>query len=89
LLVDYIGYLAAAGLSAQTRANFLVNLRTFIETCSQLAIVGFPRERIIYDDDFPKIPKSPPQFISQEILDQLFQHLDKWGLQWQRMILVL
>jgi integrase len=89
LLVDYIGYLSAAGLSAQTRANFLVSLRTFVETCSQLAIVGFPKERIIYDDDFPKIPKSLPRFIPQEILDQLFQHLDKWGLQWQRMILVL
>jgi integrase len=89
LMVDYVGYLSATGLSAQTRANFLVNLRTFIETCSQLAIAGFPIERIIYDEDLPKIPKSLPRFIPQDVLDQLFRHLDQWDLQWQRMILVL
>jgi integrase len=89
LMIEYVGYLSATGLSAQTRANFLVNLRTFIETCTQLAIAGFPKERIIYDDDFPKILKSLPRFIPQDILDQLFRHLDKWDLQWQRMILVL
>jgi hypothetical protein len=51
LIIEYIGFFRIKDLANVSRANLLIDLRIFLETCAhQLNIKEMPRERIIFED---------------------------------------
>ncbi|MGO8950266.1 MAG: tyrosine-type recombinase/integrase [Ktedonobacterales bacterium] len=66
-------------------------VRTFLETCVyRLNITELPRERVIFDDEFPKDDaNSIPREIPEEVLVQLRQHLDTLPTTLLRMVTIL
>ncbi len=89
VVIDFLSYLAKAGLSEQTRIATIGSLRTFLELCSQYKWAEFPKELLVYQGDYPKLKKPLPKFIPQDVLDQLNQHLDDLPESVMRMVLVL
>lgn len=89
VIVDYLSYLASGNLLPSTKMQRLGNLRTFFEICSREGWASFPKERIIYNEDFPKQKYSLPRFIPNDVLNQLFQHLGELPSNYQRMIYIL
>lgn len=88
LILEYIHYLNESGVTAVTRHQRLILLRTFLETANindWLSTSPF----IIRAEDLPRMEKRAPRFIPETVLEQLNRHLDQLPPQLMRMILVL
>ncbi len=90
LMVQYISFLVEQRLSERRRISILSCLRTFLETCAyQLGAEGVPKERLIFDSDFPKDKLRLPREIPQEVLKQLREHLETLDTVMLRMVVIL
>jgi integrase/recombinase XerD len=90
LIIEYLSFLRTKNLANESRANLLIELRTFLETCAhQLNIKGVPRERIIFSDDIPKKDIGPSREIPEGILVQLRKHLNSLDTIMLRMVVIL
>jgi len=91
LIVHYLSVLREGkNLNISSRNDALVHLRSFLETCAyQLQIEGFPKERLIFNDDLAKEPKTAPRDIPEEVLEQLREHLDSLPTITLRMVSIL
>lgn len=89
LLVDYIHYLSTTKqFKPATTAVYLVNLKRFFEINHKDGWVTFSPNAMIYQEDFPKIPKALPRFIPESVIAQLLKHLPTLGKSYQRLILL-
>lgn len=90
-LVGFISYVRGTSWVAETKRLALVHLRTFLETCTyRLNVTELPRERLIFDDDFPKAAAdSLPREIPDDVLVQLRQHVDTLPTTLLRMVTIL
>lgn len=89
LVIEYLQFLSSSGLSEQTRAGYLIALRTFLDLCARECWAQISERRLIYDDDLPRRRKSQPRYIPYEVLVQLNQHLESLPAPIMRMILIL
>ncbi len=89
LLLEYIGYLMQRGLSVESRKEYLLLLRTFLDLAQQEGWMRLAEQRLIYDEDIPVRRKRQPRFILQGILDQLHQHMAALDSAILRMLLIL
>ncbi len=90
VIVKYLGMLQEQRRSVGGRNTYLSMLRSFLETCAhRLHIPGLTRERIIFDDDFVKLPESLSREIPEEVLAQLREHLDTLPTTLLRMVSTL
>lgn len=90
MMITYMSFLQERNYSDIWRRTLLIGLRTFLETCThRLSISGLSRERILFDDDFPKEPKGLPREIPEEVLVQLRQHLNALPTTTLRMVVIL
>lgn len=89
IIIGYMKYLSSTSFLPQTRTTYLIQLRAFLEISAREFWANFPKERIIYDEELPKLPEPLPRFIPEIVLKQLFQHLDNVAIIYQRMIYVL
>ncbi|MGZ3646363.1 MAG: tyrosine-type recombinase/integrase [Ktedonobacteraceae bacterium] len=91
LIVHYLSVLREAkNLSISSRNDALVHLRSFFETCAyQLQIEDFPKERLIFNEDLAKEPKTAPRDIPEEVLAQLREHLGSLPTVILRMVTIL
>jgi len=89
VILDYIAYLVKRGLQESGRLQSLVQLRGFLELCAREGWAAVPDKRLIYRDDLPRLPKSKPRYIPEDVLQQLNANLDGLGAPIQRMVLIL
>jgi len=90
LVVQYISFLREEKVSDVRRLHLLSGLRIFFETCAfRLEIAEVPRERLIYNDDFPKIPLGQSREIPDGVLAQLREHLNTLDTPILRMVVIL
>jgi len=90
LIIAYIAFLRDTALTASTRLRYLVCVRIFLETCAyHLKSADLPKERIIFDDDFAKVPQALSREIPEEVLVQLREHLDALPTTILRMVTIL
>jgi integrase/recombinase XerD len=90
LVVKYISVLRVERRAAAGYNRYLGDLRVFLETCAHhLQIPGFSKERIVFDDDFAKIPQYLSREIPEEVLVQLREHVDALPTTVLRMVVIL
>jgi integrase len=90
LMVQYIGALREAQISASSQRVELGCVRSFLETCAyHLQIEGLSRERLIFPDDLARVPKTAPRDIPEEVLEQLRAHLSTLPTTLLRMVVIL
>lgn len=90
MMIAYMSHLQERDYSDIWRRTLLIGLRTFHETCAhRLSLDGVTRERLIFDDDFPKESKGLPRELPEEVLVQLRQHLDALPTTTLRMVVIL
>lgn len=89
LIVEYLSYLTATGLGANTRIRHISQLRTFLEMCPREGWADIPDKRLIYSEDFPKHTRAQPRFIPEEVMEQLNQNLESLPPHIARMTVIL
>jgi integrase len=90
LILRYMSFLQEQQLSIASRNNYLINLRTFLETCAHgLHVPELTRERLIFDENLAKIPEYDTREIPEEVLVQLRSHLDTLPTTPLRMVTIL
>ncbi len=90
LMVQYIRFLREEKISDVRRSKLLSGLRVFLETCAfRLEMAEVPRERVIYNDDFPKILQGQSREIPNGVLAQLREHLNALPTTILRMVVIL
>jgi len=88
-MIEYFQFLSSCELSEQTRAGYLIALRTFLELCAREGWAQISERRLIYDDDLPHRRQSHPRYIPNEVLLQLNQHIELFPVPIMRMVLIL
>ncbi|WP_442942375.1 tyrosine-type recombinase/integrase [Nostoc sp.] len=88
VIIDFLAYLASTDLSISTRRHSIGAIRGFLEMSYQNEWLEVSRY-LIRDEDFPKIPKSLPRYIPEDVMQQLNQHLEHLPEPVMRMVLVL
>ncbi len=89
LIEDYLSYLLSSDLAEATRHRHISVLNIFLEMCVKEEWLNVLDKRLIYQEDFPHIPKRKPRFIPEEVMQQLNQNLDKLEPTFQRMVLII
>lgn len=90
LVVQYIGFLCEIKATDRRKSQLLRNLRIFLETSAHdLMIEELPKERIIFNEDVPKIPLPPSREIPEGVLTQLRVHLSTLPTTILRMVVIL
>lgn len=77
IIEDYLSDLNQQGLSPSTLVGKLSILDVFLTTIQRCEWEDVPSRRLIFQDDYPKVPKAKPRFIDQHVLKQLNNHLDE------------
>ncbi|WP_026736464.1 tyrosine-type recombinase/integrase [Fischerella sp. PCC 9605] len=79
LIVDYINYVKHFLNSSYIHQHHCLSyLKEFLELCQRQQWVNLPRQQLIYFDDFPKSKrKINPNYIPDEVVREIYQHIDK------------
>ncbi|NWJ47693.1 MAG: phage integrase family protein [Chloroflexi bacterium] len=85
----YLSYLNKSGMMASTWFHHLVHLRIFLELCSREDWAKVPGKRLIYNEDFPHLPKLQPRFIPADVMEQLNCHLNTFPEPLRQMVFML
>ena len=89
VIVDYIHYLyAIKQFKPTTISLYLVCLKRFFEINLQEKWLTFSNSPIIYNEDFPKIPKPIPKFIPECVIQQLLEHLPILSEQHRHLVVI-
>lgn len=89
-ILRYLVFLQAQGLATRTRNNYLVILRTFLETCAhRLHVPGLTREQLIFSDYLLQLPEYGTREIPEEVLAQLRANLKALPTTTLRMVTIL
>lgn len=73
----YLSELNQMGLSPSTLMGRISTLDVFFTTIQRFNWEDVPSKFLIYQEDYPKVPKASPRFIDEYVLEQLNCHLDK------------
>jgi integrase/recombinase XerD len=89
-ILSYIEFLRRQKRSVNWYNTLLTYLRVFLETCVHyLDVAELSKERIIFDNDFIKIPERGSREIPEEVLEQLREHLKDLDTITLRMVTIL
>src|SRR5260370_1574468 len=90
LIVKYIGFLRESKIGDRWRLSLLSKLRIFLETCvNELEIKKVPKNGLIFNEDFPRIPPPQSRDIPEEVLAQVREHLNALPTPILRMVVIL
>ena len=71
LVINYLNYILAQGMEASTRNHYVSQLRLFLEGCVRFNWLEITKETLIYPEDYPKIPKHIPRYISETVIQKM------------------
>lgn len=88
LMIEYFGFLIARGISDTARRKYIIELRTILELSVRMGWGNVPKSQVIFDEDIPCASKKVPRFIPDQVLEQIFLHLEELETCCQRMFKV-
>ncbi len=88
IIVDFLVYLKS-NFSSSTCQGTLCHFKVFLELCQREKWLTLPSDAIIYKEDFIKRTKGLPQYIPNEVLNQINDSLKDAPPQLRRMVMVL
>lgn len=88
VIIDFTIHLASSELAPATRYKILSDTKLFFDACYQNEWLNISRY-LVRQEDFPKIPKSIPRYIPEEVMQQLNKHIEELSEPVMRMVLVL
>lgn len=89
LIVEFLSYLVSKKLTEKVRLECIVYLGIFFTLCSRYDWADIGDKTLIYKEDHPRLKKSMPRYIPQEVLLQLNQDIDTLPESVMRMVLVI
>jgi len=89
LLLCFHAYLSEGRCNKANQKNHLLRIRQFLEICARDEWLPLPKERMLHDDEIPRVTKNQPRYIEQEMLDQLNRYLGDLTPSHMRIILIL
>lgn len=88
-LEHYLSELNQMGLMPSTIMGKISILEGFFTTIQRFEWQDTPSRVLIYQEDYPKVPKANPRFIDEYVLEQLNSHLDKLPSYIATMVMVI
>lgn len=88
VITEFTIHLAGSNLAPSTRHKILTDSKLYFDACYQNEWLDVSRY-LVRQEDFPKIPKSIPRYIPEEVMQQLNKYIDKLPEPVMRMVLVL
>lgn len=88
-IVNFLSYLAEIYPNPVSRTNRISLLKSFLEICQKEKWLNIDNEILIYKEDFPRIPKSIPRYIPEQVINQLNEHINTLPIQVARMVLLV
>ena len=88
IIVDFLVHLKS-NFSSSTCQGTLCHFKVFLELCQREKWLILPSDAIIYKEDFIKRTKGLPQYIPNEVLNQINNSLKDAPPQLRRMVMVL
>lgn len=88
IAIEYCNYARGLDLSASSHNKLISEAKLYFEACYQNEWLAV-RRYLFRREDYPKIPKSIPRFIPEEVMQQLNQHLEDLSEPAMRMVLVI
>lgn len=85
----YLSELNQSGLSPSTLMGKISILEVFFTTIQKLEWDDVPSKILIYQEDYPKVPKASPRFIDEYVLEQLNNHLDELPTYIATMVMII
>jgi integrase/recombinase XerD len=91
VIVDYLGYLTTVYAINLHHHRLITDFRDFVSICFRENWANVTGNKLIYDDDLPKIKRSyKPRYIPEEVIQQIIDNLSSIKkLVYQRMFLIL
>ncbi len=89
LILEYLSQLSKTSLSSKTIRKHISCLNTFLELCAREGWADVPNQRLIYNEDYPRLSQNKPRFIPENVLSQLNEHLDKLPPHIMRMVMII
>ncbi len=78
IILDYLGYLTTLEIGSCYHHSLIASLRDFLEISYRENWLEITGNKLIYDDDLPKYKrKNNPDYIPEEVVNQILQHLSK------------
>lgn len=77
------------GLKPSTVTGRISNLEVFFTTIKRFDWEDSPSKTLIFQEDYPKVPKAQPRYIDEYVLEQLNEKLDKLEPYIATMVMVL
>ncbi|MGD1338932.1 transposase, partial [Enterococcus faecium] len=74
---QYFNYINLKGLKPSTVTVRISTLDVFFTTIQRYDWKDTPSKILIFQEDYPKVPKALPRYIDEHILEQLNGKLDK------------
>ncbi|OKL38238.1 tyrosine-type recombinase/integrase [Domibacillus mangrovi] len=85
----YLTEINLKGLSPSTVTGRISTLEVFFSTIKRFDWVDSPSKTLIFQEDYPKVPKAQPRYIDEHVLEQLNRKLDKLEPYIATMVMVL
>ncbi|WHY31913.1 tyrosine-type recombinase/integrase [Bacillus wiedmannii] len=85
----YLSELNQSGLSPSTLMGKISILEVFFITIQKLEWDDVPSKILIYQEDYPKVPKASPRFIDEYVLEQLNNHLNELPTYIATMVMII
>ena len=86
---QYLNYINLKGLKPSTVTGRISTLDVFFTTIQRYDWKDTPSKILIFQEDYPKVPKALPRYIDEHILEQLNGKLDKLEPYIATMVMVL
>lgn len=88
VITDFTIHLAGLNLAPSTRKGILCDTKLYFDACYQNQWLDV-RRYLVCREDLPRIPKSIPRYIPEEVMQQLNEHIGELAEPVIRMVLVL
>lgn len=89
VIEHYLIELNQSGLSPSTLTGKISVLDSFFTTIQKFEWEDTPSRVLIYQEDYPKVPKAKPRFIDEYVLEQLNSHLDELPTYIATMVMII
>lgn len=76
-IVQYLSYLTSLDLAAGTKSSYIGHVKHLLEDSARFNWIEVTKEQLVYQEDYPKQPKSIPRYIPDNVLEQIKNNYDK------------
>ncbi|MBU3114679.1 tyrosine-type recombinase/integrase [Clostridium lacusfryxellense] len=89
LIINYLSYISSKNISTNSKNQYVISLRNFLEICGKQEWGDITSKPLIYNEDLPQRTEKQPRFIPESVMKQLNEHLHELPLHIMRMVLII